>query len=223
MNIRLLRIYSVPIRISSPELHVSDTCLLHEMSIIGRYVSTTYRLHKLHVCVQGGYVYTTYPKMNFWVNDAINVWIGKFECFYSFNPCLMDLGCRLLRGSSDRRLRRCAATHTKTVEDLTENIFIFWRQGSFFIPLRNFCDFLLVFLGLFLAILFLCLQVCGSLTESLSVTVKSVTVSKTNKEISKNFRTLPKHCEVSKAVQRQFFLMFERKDIFETNFFCARC
>ena len=25
-------------------------------------------------------------------------------------PVLMDLGCPLLRGSSDRRLRRCAAT-----------------------------------------------------------------------------------------------------------------
>ena len=34
----------------------------------------------------------------------------KFECLYSPNPCLMDLGCPLLRGSSARRLRRCAAT-----------------------------------------------------------------------------------------------------------------
>ena len=51
MNIRLLRIYSVPIRISSPELHVSDTCFLHEINIMGRYVTTTYRLHKLHVNV----------------------------------------------------------------------------------------------------------------------------------------------------------------------------
>ena len=62
MNIRLLRIYSVTIRISSPELHVSDTCFLHELIIMGRYVTTTYRLHELHVCVQGGYVPTTYPK-----------------------------------------------------------------------------------------------------------------------------------------------------------------
>ena len=61
MNIRLLRIYSVPITISSPELHVSDTCLLHEKSVMRRYVSTTYRPHKLHVCVLGGYVSTTYP------------------------------------------------------------------------------------------------------------------------------------------------------------------
>ena len=36
--------------------------------------------------------------------------MSKYECFYSSNPCLMDLGCPLLRGSSDRRLRRCAAT-----------------------------------------------------------------------------------------------------------------
>ena len=61
VNIRLFRICSVSMRISSPELHVSDTCFLHEINIMGRYVTTTYRLHKLHVCVQGGYVCTTYP------------------------------------------------------------------------------------------------------------------------------------------------------------------
>ena len=27
-----------------------------------RYVTTTYRLHELHVCVLGGYVFTTYSK-----------------------------------------------------------------------------------------------------------------------------------------------------------------
>ena len=48
--------------------------------------------------------------MNYWLNDAINIWVSKFECFYSSNPCLMDLGCPLLNGSSDRRLRTCAAT-----------------------------------------------------------------------------------------------------------------
>ena len=36
--------------------------------------------------------------------------MSKFECLYSFNLCSMDLGCPLLRGSSDRSLRRCAAT-----------------------------------------------------------------------------------------------------------------
>ena len=61
MNIRLLRICSVPIRISSPELHVSDTCFFYELHIMERYVTTTYRLHELHMCVQGGYVTTTYP------------------------------------------------------------------------------------------------------------------------------------------------------------------
>ena len=29
---------------------------------MGRYVTTTYRLHELHVFVLGGYVTTTYPK-----------------------------------------------------------------------------------------------------------------------------------------------------------------
>ena len=38
--------------------------LLHEIIFMGRYVTTTYRLLKLHVWVVSGYVYTTYPKMN---------------------------------------------------------------------------------------------------------------------------------------------------------------
>ena len=57
MNIRLLLI-----RNSSPELHESDTCFLRELCFMERYVATTYRLHELHMCVQGGYVTTTYPK-----------------------------------------------------------------------------------------------------------------------------------------------------------------
>ena len=35
-----------------------------------RYVVTTYRLHELHMCVQGGNVTTTYPKYKI---DALNV------------------------------------------------------------------------------------------------------------------------------------------------------
>ena len=60
MNIRLLRICSVPIRISSPELHVSDTCFLQELHVMERYVTTTYRSHEIHICAQCGYVTTTY-------------------------------------------------------------------------------------------------------------------------------------------------------------------
>ena len=63
MNIRLFRISSVPIEISSPELHVSDTCFLHEINVMGQYVTTTYRPHKLHVYILGGYVSTTYPQV----------------------------------------------------------------------------------------------------------------------------------------------------------------
>ena len=40
--------------------HVSDTCLLHEINVMGRYVTTTYRPHKLHLYVLGRYVSTTY-------------------------------------------------------------------------------------------------------------------------------------------------------------------
>ena len=36
--------------------------------------------------------------------------MSTIDCLYSFNLCLMGLGCPLLRGSSDRRLCRCAAT-----------------------------------------------------------------------------------------------------------------
>ena len=60
MNIGLLRICSFSIRIRSPELQVSDTCFLHELHIMERYVTTTNRLHELRTCVQGGYVTTTY-------------------------------------------------------------------------------------------------------------------------------------------------------------------
>ena len=59
MNIRLVRICSVPIRISSPELHVSDTCFLHELHFMERYVTTTCRLQELDVCIQDGYVSST--------------------------------------------------------------------------------------------------------------------------------------------------------------------
>ena len=50
MNIRLFRIYSVPIRISSPEFHVPGTCLFivwgarsHHVPLykVGRHVATT--------------------------------------------------------------------------------------------------------------------------------------------------------------------------------------
>ena len=61
VNFRLFRICSVLIRIGSPELRVWDRCFLHEIKNMGRYVTTTYRLHKLHVYVLGGYVSTTYP------------------------------------------------------------------------------------------------------------------------------------------------------------------
>ena len=61
MNIRLLRICSVPTRISSPELHVQGTCFLHEVYNMERYVVSMYRLHELHIRVQGGYLPTTYP------------------------------------------------------------------------------------------------------------------------------------------------------------------
>ena len=61
MNIRLLRICSIPIKINWPESHVKDRCLLYELHIMERYVTTTYRLHELHISAQGGYVTTTYP------------------------------------------------------------------------------------------------------------------------------------------------------------------
>ena len=61
MNIRLLRICSVPIRISPPDLHLWDTCFLQKLYIMERYVTTTYRLHGLNIYAHGGYVTSTYP------------------------------------------------------------------------------------------------------------------------------------------------------------------
>ena len=52
MNIRLFRRCSIPMWIRSPEIHVYDTCFLHEIHTIERYVTTTYRLHELHICEQ---------------------------------------------------------------------------------------------------------------------------------------------------------------------------
>ena len=36
-----------------------------------RYVITTHRLHGLHICAQGGYVTTTYPKIQLMKDDAL--------------------------------------------------------------------------------------------------------------------------------------------------------
>ena len=60
MNIRLFRSCSVPIWICSPELHVQDTCFLHEVQVMERYVTTVDRLYEIHKCAQGSYVTTTY-------------------------------------------------------------------------------------------------------------------------------------------------------------------
>ena len=64
MNIFLLRICSVPIRISSPELHVAYTCFSLNLHVMERYLTTTYRLYDLYMCIQGGYVTTTYLQLN---------------------------------------------------------------------------------------------------------------------------------------------------------------
>ena len=75
MNIRLFRIYSVPIRISSPEFHVSDTCSLHGLNSVGWYVVTTYPLRRLHIFVHlRGYVLYTCPYMctQLKIHDILN-------------------------------------------------------------------------------------------------------------------------------------------------------
>ena len=60
MNIRVLRTCSALVRISTPELHVLDTCFLHKLHIMERYVTTTYRLHELHICVYTGWIRNYY-------------------------------------------------------------------------------------------------------------------------------------------------------------------
>ena len=49
--------------------------LVHELHIVERYVTTTYRSQELPVCIQGGYVSSTYPKYKI---DALNVKIKFF-------------------------------------------------------------------------------------------------------------------------------------------------
>ena len=60
MKISLLCICSVPIRISSPQLAVLQTCFLLELHIMERNVTTKYHSHELHICAQSGYKTTTY-------------------------------------------------------------------------------------------------------------------------------------------------------------------
>ena len=60
MNIHLSRICSVPIRISSQELHIPDTFFLQKLHFMEQYVTTTYRSHDLPLFVQDGYVTTTH-------------------------------------------------------------------------------------------------------------------------------------------------------------------
>ena len=43
---------------------------------MGRYVTITYRLHELHVWIQGGYVPTTYPNYEL-MKDAIDIWVDE--------------------------------------------------------------------------------------------------------------------------------------------------
>ena len=70
MSISLLRTCSVPLKFIAPELQVSTRCVLHEIYIMERYVTTTYRLQKLHVCIRDAYVSSTYPKNKI---DALHV------------------------------------------------------------------------------------------------------------------------------------------------------
>ena len=42
--------------------------------------------------------------------------MSTIDCLYSFNLCLMGLWCPLRRGSSDRRLCRCAETRPPLLE-----------------------------------------------------------------------------------------------------------
>ena len=57
--------------------------------------------------------------------------MSTFDCLYSSNPCLMDLGCPLLRGSSDRRLRRGAATDSDCYKNTKTKFSVHrWRNFS---------------------------------------------------------------------------------------------
>ena len=87
MNIRLFRIYSVPIRISSLELHVPGTCLFilwvargdhvpfHVWNSVGWHVATTCHPRRLFVflCISGGtYIYVPIYVHTIKIHDLLN-------------------------------------------------------------------------------------------------------------------------------------------------------
>ena len=61
----------------------------------------------------------------------------SLKCLYSFNLCLMDLGCPLLRGSSDRRRRRCAATLPPLLERTFPGSILFFAFAEAMAAVRD--------------------------------------------------------------------------------------
>ena len=111
MNIRLLRICSIPIRIKSPELHVSDTCFLHELHIMERYVTTTYRLHNLHIYSWGWYLTTAY---HLYTDNEDNVlYVLEFYQSWVFSLLTTSVVCPSVQGATVHKARRRAATEKK--------------------------------------------------------------------------------------------------------------
>ena len=97
--------------------------------------------------------------MNYESNSS---WIS-LKCFRASNSCLMDLGCPLLLGSSDRRLRRRAATDTFFKASLKNSLHYFILYQSFLENYRmraiEVALFLLCFFFQFLRLFaFLCLR-----------------------------------------------------------------
>ena len=56
--------------------------------------------------------------------------MSAFDCLYSFNLCLIGLGCPLLRGLSDRRLRRCPAILPFFGKDIPRLNLLFCLRGG---------------------------------------------------------------------------------------------
>ena len=134
MNIRLFRIYSVPIRISSLELHVPGTCLFilwvargdhvpfHVWNSVGWHVATTCHPRRLFVflCISGGtYIYVPIHVHTIEIHDLLNKVISLIVSEVSlaqFYFLFDGPGMSFVEGIVFRRLRRRAATATQMFE-----------------------------------------------------------------------------------------------------------
>ena len=123
MNVRSFRSGSVPIWISTPELHVFDTCQLHEDNYSVRYVDTVYRLHEHNF--NELYVDATYH-----LNKRNE--ICREECFFEFSVYFVEgLGMSFASGNvCPQASQTCCDTAPLLGKDIPILSFLFCFLGG---------------------------------------------------------------------------------------------